>query len=100
MNTKNAFRRGLNAGLPIGLGYFSVSLSFGILAVSYGFSWWQAVLISMVCVTSAGQFAGITTMLVLNGETTPEILEASDVKPHLVLADAGEILEALQNKGE
>lgn len=63
MNTKNAFRRGLNAGLPIGLGYFSVSLSFGILAVSYGFSWWQAVLISMVCVTSAGQFAGITTML-------------------------------------
>ena len=63
MNTNNAFRRGLNAGLPIGLGYFSVSLSFGILAVSYGFSWWQAVLISMVCVTSAGQFAGITTML-------------------------------------
>ena len=47
-----------------------------------------------------GLNAGITTMLVLNGETTREILEASDVKPHLVLADAGEILEALQNKGE
>ena len=57
------FTRGIRAGLPIGLGYFSVSLSFGILAVSYGFSWWQAVLISMVCVTSAGQFSGIQTML-------------------------------------
>ena len=56
------FTRGIRAGLPIGLGYFSVSLSFGILAVSYGFAWWQAVLISMVCVTSAGQFAGIGIM--------------------------------------
>ena len=55
--------RGIRAGLPIGLGYFSVSLSFGILAVSYGFTWWQAVLISMLTVTSAGQFAGIQAML-------------------------------------
>lgn len=63
MNNQSPFRRGIQAGLPIGLGYFSVSLSFGILAVSYGFSWWQAVLISMTCVTSAGQFAGINTMI-------------------------------------
>jgi len=62
MRSQSAFRRGFHAGLPIGLGYFSVSLSFGILAVSYGFSWWQAVLISMVCVTSAGQFAGVGIM--------------------------------------
>lgn len=63
MKSDNSFRRGLHLGIPIGLGYFSVSISFGILAVSYGFSWWQAVLISMVTVTSAGQFAGIHTML-------------------------------------
>lgn len=63
MKSDNAFLRGIHAGLPIGLGYFSVSLSFGILAVSYGFSWWQAVLISALTVTSAGQFAGINTML-------------------------------------
>lgn len=56
------FSRGLKAGIPIGLGYFSVSISFGILAVSGGFRWWQAVLISMLCVTSAGQFAGIGVM--------------------------------------
>ena len=64
MLTDKDFRRGLKAGIPIGMGYFSVSLSFGILAVSYGFTWWQAVLISMLTVTSAGQFAGIQAMLV------------------------------------
>lgn len=62
MRAQSDFRRGFYAGLPIGLGYFSVSLSFGIIAVSYGFSWWQAVLISMVTLTSAGQFAGIGIM--------------------------------------
>lgn len=56
------FKRGFFAGFPIGLGYLSVSFTFGIIAVSYGFSWWQAVIISMTTVTSAGQFAGIGIM--------------------------------------
>ena len=43
-----------------------------------------------------GLNAGITAMLVMNGETTREILDASDIKPHFVLENAGEILEALQ----
>lgn len=30
------FLKGLKSGVPIGLGYLSVSFSFGILAVSYG----------------------------------------------------------------
>lgn len=59
----NSFSRGLKAGIPIGLGYFSVSISFGILAISGGFNWWQALLISMTTVTSAGQFAGIGIMM-------------------------------------
>ena len=62
MNSRDAFRRGVRSGIPIGLGYFSVSISFGILAVSFGFTWWQALLISMTTVTSAGQFAGISVM--------------------------------------
>ena len=45
----------------------------------------------------SGLNAGITGILVLSGETTLEILEASEDKPHLVLQDAGEILEALKN---
>ena len=57
------FKRGLILGIPIGLGYLSVSFTFGIMAVSYGMDWWQAVLISMFTVTSAGQFAGINIMM-------------------------------------
>lgn len=56
------FGKGLKDGIPIGLGYFSVSFSFGIIAVSNGFTWWEAVLISMTNLTSAGQFAGVTVM--------------------------------------
>ena len=43
----------------------------------------------------SGLNAGTTTMLVMSGETTYEILEASAEKPHLVLKDCSEILEAL-----
>lgn len=54
--------RGVRAGIPIGLGYLSVSFGLGILAVSMGMHVWQAVLISMVTLTSAGQLSGIHTM--------------------------------------
>ncbi len=57
------FKRGLKSGIPIGIGYLSVSFTFGILAVSYGFQWWQAVIISMTTLTSAGQLAGIKIMV-------------------------------------
>lgn len=57
------FVRGIKSGIPIGLGYLSVSFSFGILAVSYGFTWWQALLVSMTTLTSAGQLAGIGIMV-------------------------------------
>ncbi len=57
------FPQGLRDGLPIGLGYFSVSFSFGILAVTGGLSAAQAGLISMTNLTSAGQFAGLTVIL-------------------------------------
>ena len=55
--------RGFKGGIPIGLGYLSVSFTFGIMAVSYGFDWWQAVIISMMTLTSAGQLAGIGVMV-------------------------------------
>ena len=46
-------------GVPIGLGYFAVSFTFGMMAVAGGLSIWQAVLISLTNLTSAGQFAGL-----------------------------------------
>lgn len=57
------FLKGLKGGIPIGLGYLSVSFAFGIMAISLGFEWWQAVLISMTNLTSAGQLAGIGIMI-------------------------------------
>ena len=59
-----AFLRGLRAGVPIGLGYLSVSFTFGIMAIASGLEWWQAVIISMLTVTSAGQLSAIDTMLI------------------------------------
>ena len=44
----------------------------------------------------SGINAGTCTILVLSGETTKEILEASQDKPHIVLENAKEILEALK----
>lgn len=43
----------------------------------------------------SGLNAGITGILVMSGETTPEILEESKDKPHIVLENAGEILNYL-----
>jgi len=56
------FGKGFRDGLAIGLGYLSVSFSFGILAVTSGLSWWQAVLVSLTNLTSAGQVAGVGIM--------------------------------------
>lgn len=53
------YRKGLSDGFPIGLGYLSVSFSFGIAAVNMGIPVWAAIAISMTNLTSAGQFAGI-----------------------------------------
>lgn len=53
-----AFKRGLSHGVPIALGYFSVSISFGLMATSGGLTIGQALLISMTNLTSAGQLAG------------------------------------------
>jgi HAD superfamily hydrolase (TIGR01450 family) len=44
----------------------------------------------------SGLNAGITGILVMSGETTPQILAESADKPHLVLEDAGEILAAIR----
>ena len=43
----------------------------------------------------SGRNAGITSILVMSGETTPQILAQSEEKPDLVLSDCSEILQAL-----
>ena len=59
----NAYRTGVNRGLPVGVGYFSVSFGFGAMAAAQGLKALDATLISMTNLTSAGQFAGLTLIL-------------------------------------
>lgn len=56
------FRKGITDGTPIALGYFSVSIAFGLMAVEAGCTWFEAMLISLTNLTSAGQFAGVTVL--------------------------------------
>lgn len=58
-----SFARGLRRGIPIALGYLSVSFGFGISAVNRGLSPLTAVLISLTNLTSAGQVAGLDVIL-------------------------------------
>lgn len=53
------FFKGLSHGIPICLGYFSVSFGFGILAVKSGLQAIDAIIISLTNLTSAGQAAGV-----------------------------------------
>ncbi|MBP3434812.1 MAG: AzlC family ABC transporter permease [Clostridia bacterium] len=53
------FRKGLIDGLPVCIGYLSVSFAFGIFAVGSGFGIAEALMISMFNVTSAGQLAAV-----------------------------------------
>ena len=59
----NEYRCGLQRGLGVGLGYFSVSFGFGTMAATQGIRALDAALISLTNLTSAGQFAGLTLIV-------------------------------------
>lgn len=60
---KQEFVQGIKDGFPICLGYFSVSMAFGLRAVLMGMPVWSAVAISLFNLTSAGQFAGLNILV-------------------------------------
>ena len=62
MNLKE-YTKGVRRGVPVGVGYFSVSFGFGAMAASQGIRALDAALISITNLTSAGQFAGLTLIL-------------------------------------
>lgn len=65
MMQKNGYRQGLIDGIPIAVGYLSVSFGFGITAVNAGLRILEAALISMTNVTSAGQVAGLSIIIAM-----------------------------------
>ena len=70
-NVMDEFRDGLIKGIPICLGYFPVSFTFGIMTVTGGLPPWLAVFTSLSNLTSAGQFAGV--QLIFTGASLFEI---------------------------
>ena len=105
---KKLFFKGLRDGIPIALGYLSVSFGFGILCVNLGLSVLAASGISLSNLTSAGQVAGVQiiaaggtliemvlTQLVINlryslfAISLSQKLDASFTTPHRILASFG-----------
>ncbi len=73
MKSRYTYSYGLKRGLPIALGYLSVSFGFGITAVGQGLSGLEAILISLTNLTSAGQVAGVG-IIAANGTLIEMIL--------------------------
>jgi len=61
---KEAFRNGIQAGIPIGLGYLAVGFSLGIAAKNAGLTPFQSLLTSLLCNASAGEYAGFSLIAV------------------------------------
>ena len=64
-NGELGFKKGLKDGLPIGLGYLSVSFAFGVQASLLLIPVLVSLFISLTNLTSAGQLAGITVIAAL-----------------------------------
>lgn len=59
---KTQFINGIKGGIPIALGYFAVAFTLGIAAKKAGITAFQATLMSLTNVTSAGEFAAISSI--------------------------------------
>jgi predicted branched-subunit amino acid permease len=70
MSSNTTFwKKGVKDGIPIALGYFAVSFTFGIVAKNAGLTSFQAVFMSATNLTSAGQFGALS----LIGTSAPYI---------------------------
>ena len=58
-SVNNNKKMALRDGLPVGVGYLAISFAFGLMASGYGISVAEAIFISALNVTSAGQLAAL-----------------------------------------
>jgi len=61
--SKSQLIQGVQAGLPIFLGYFPIAIAFGALAVQAQFTWMEAVFMSLIVFAGASQFVGVSMFL-------------------------------------
>lgn len=59
-NSKAVFVQGMQDGIPIGLGYFAVAFSLGVVAKNAGLTAIQGFIASILCTASAGEYIGFT----------------------------------------
>jgi len=64
---KTLFLQGFRDGLPIGLGYFAVAFSLGIMAKLAGLTPFQGALASFLTNASAGEYAGFMVIMEKSG---------------------------------
>ena len=70
------YKKGLKAGIPIGLGYLAVAFTLGISARTAGLNALQATLTSFLINASAGEFVGFTLIAAGAGYLEVAIMEA------------------------
>lgn len=58
-HSKSKFLRGVEAGIPVFMGYFSISITFGLLAKNLGIPIYMAIFMSLTNFAGASQFIGI-----------------------------------------
>ncbi|MEW9501645.1 AzlC family ABC transporter permease [Jeotgalibacillus marinus] len=60
VSSKSEFKRGLQAGMSIAVGYTPVALTFGLLAKTTGLTFFEAVLMSMLVFAGASQYISLS----------------------------------------
>ncbi|MFB6465247.1 AzlC family ABC transporter permease [Cytobacillus sp. Hz8] len=61
------FKKGLQAGVSIGIGYFPIALTFGLLAKTTGLTILETVLMSMIVFAGASQYMSLTLLTLGTG---------------------------------
>ncbi|MCR4655585.1 MAG: AzlC family ABC transporter permease [Lachnospiraceae bacterium] len=75
MDNLSCFRKGIQDAVPIALGYLAVSFSLGIAAKNAGLSAPLASFASLLCLASAGEFAGFTLIAASAGYIEMAVME-------------------------
>ena len=90
------YLRGLRGGLPIGIGYFAVSFTLGIVMRNAGLTAWEGTLMSLVNNTSAGEAAG-TAIIQNDGSYFEMALSQLVINLRYLLMSAALILHVDRN---
>src|SRR5699024_353430 len=85
-NSSRLFLHGVQAGLPIAIGYVPIAVAYGALGVASGLTWWHTLLMSLLVFAGASQF--MAAGMVAAGAGVVQIIIATFVLNfrHLILS--------------